>query len=121
MTSIAWYAHREFVGSLVLMFVTVVFGCKEQPSLRLPEWLKRPNGPKSLRASNKTLTHEKAPPSADLVPLLTLERSKNELRDIEISHETEVFVPLSLSGHESRNGSRSERRLWLDGYVGNRV
>jgi hypothetical protein len=45
-TSIAWYAHREFVGSLVLMFVTVVFGCKEQPSLRLREWLKRPNGPK---------------------------------------------------------------------------
>ena len=28
-TSIAWYASHQFVGSLVLMFVTVIFGLKE--------------------------------------------------------------------------------------------
>src|ERR1035437_9230570 len=28
-TSIAWYAQHEFVGSLVLMFVTVIFGLKQ--------------------------------------------------------------------------------------------
>jgi len=27
--SIAWYAQHEFIGSLVLMFVTVIFGLKE--------------------------------------------------------------------------------------------
>lgn len=28
-TSIKWYAKHEFVGSLVLMFVTVIFGLKQ--------------------------------------------------------------------------------------------